>query len=306
MTNQPSDQTIVLHLLRGAVPERSDEICRLWEKYGAEIEVAPSAAGITMNADRHRVRFDTKTIDLFWLLGFSAWYSIEVYSPSLMITMLCGLPIEQAIQIDEELSLFERNYKERVQSAASLIAATSTDEIVWPPDVPKPSPDRDGLSDQEKVAFDLTTLALAFALLHEISHVRLLVEKAQPDTLADEELACDVWAREFMTAKLSSYAEERGHNYEEVSQKRAMALGLAVTIISAITPTAEQWGNSVYPPLADRTEAIIANFNLPEDSHFYLVMACLLVGIFRQKHLPLEVIGHTPKALVEALIAQMR
>lgn len=35
-----------------------------------------------MNANRHRIRFDTKTIDLFWLLGFSAWRSIEVYSPA--------------------------------------------------------------------------------------------------------------------------------------------------------------------------------------------------------------------------------
>jgi len=194
-----------------------------------------------------------------------------------------------------------------MQSAASLIAAVSTDEIAWPPDVPRPQADRDILSDpQDQVAFDLTALALAFALLHEFSHVKLLAEKAQSDTLPEEELACDVWARDFMTAKMSDHAHAHGHTYEEVSQKRAMALGLAATIIHTITPTAAQWGNSEYPPLSNRIDAIVAGFNLPQDSMHWFFMACLLVGIFRQEHRPLDVTGQTPKALTEALIARMR
>lgn len=307
MSNEPSDQTIVLHLLRGAVPERADEISGLWAKYAPAVEVAPSAAGTTMNANRHRVRFDTKTIDLFWLLGFSAWRSIEVYSPALVITMLLGVTIDQALHIDEKLTTFERDYKERMEAAASLISATSTGEIAWPPDVPRPQADRDSFSDpQDKVAFDLTALALAFALLHEFNHVKLLADKAQPDTLPEEELSCDIWAREFMTAKLAAYARAHGHAYEEVSQKRAMALALAATIIHAITPTAAQWGNSEYPPLSDRIQAIIAGFNLLPDSWYWFFMACLLVGIMRQEHRPLDIVGRTPQALAEALIARVR
>jgi Peptidase U49 len=307
MNNEPSDQTIVLHLLRGAVPERADEISGLWTQYAPAVEVAPSAAGTTMNANRHRVRFDTKTTDLFWLLGFSAWRSIEVYSPALVITMLSGLTIEQALHIDEKLVTFERDYKERMEAAASLISATSTGEIAWPPDVPRPQADRDSFSDpQDKVAFDLTALALAFALLHEFSHVKLLADKAQPDTLPEEELSCDIWAREFMTAKLAAYARAHGHAYEEVSQKRAMALALAATIIHAMTPTAAQWGNSEYPPLSDRIQAIVAGFNLPPDSWYWFFVACLLVGIIRQEHRPLDIVGQTPQALAEALIAQVR
>ena len=169
MINEPSDRTIVLHLLRGAVPERADEISSLWTKYAPAVEVAPSAVGTTMNANRHRIRFDTKTIDLFWLLGFSAWRSIEVYSPALVITMLLSLTIEQALHINEKLTTFERDYKERMEAAASLISATSTDDIAWPSDVPRPQADRDGFPDsQDKVAFDLTALALAFAAASRI------------------------------------------------------------------------------------------------------------------------------------------
>lgn len=307
MSNEPSDQTIVLHLLRGAVPERADEISGLWTKYAPAVEAAPSAAGTTMNANRHRVRFDTKTTDLFWLLGFSAWRSIEVYSPALVITMLSGLTIDQALHIDEKLTTFERDYKERMEAAASLISATSTGEIAWPPDVPRPQADRDSFSDpQDKVAFDLTALALAFALLHEFSHVKLLADRAQPDTLPEEELSCDIWAREFMTAKLAAYARAHGHAFEEVSQKRAMALALAATIIHAITPTAAQWGNSEYPPLSARIQAIVAGFNLPPNSWYWFFVACLLVGIMRHEHRPLDIVGQTPQALAEALIAQVR
>ena len=51
MATELSDRRIVLHLLRGAVPERADEISRLWSQYGHAVEVAPSAKGVTMNAD---------------------------------------------------------------------------------------------------------------------------------------------------------------------------------------------------------------------------------------------------------------
>lgn len=62
MRTEPSDRTIVLQLLRGAVPERADEISTLWRHYGHAVEVAPNTKGITMNADAARIKFDTKTI----------------------------------------------------------------------------------------------------------------------------------------------------------------------------------------------------------------------------------------------------
>ncbi|MBS0274146.1 MAG: peptidase U49, Lit peptidase [Proteobacteria bacterium] len=307
MTDEPNNRTIVLHLLRGAVPERADDISSLWRKYAPAVDVAASAGGTTMNANRHRIRFDTKTIDLFWLLGFSAWRSIEVYSPALVVSMLLGVTIDQALHIDEKLTTFERDYKERMAAAAALISAASTREMAWPPDIPQPQADRDGFPNpQDKVAFDLTALALAFALLHEFSHVKLLAEKTQPPTLSEEELACDVWARDFMTAKLAAYAQAHNHSYEEVSQKRAMGLALAAVIVHAITPTAAQWGNSEYPPLSDRIQAILGGFNLPSDSWFWFFAACLLVGILRQEHRPLDVVGRTPQALAEALIARVQ
>ncbi len=102
MTTEPSDRAIVRTLLRGAVPERADEISSLRSQYGHAVEVAPSTKGVTMNADATRIQFDTKTIDLFWLFGFNAWRAIEVYSPALALATIRGMPLDQALNADTD------------------------------------------------------------------------------------------------------------------------------------------------------------------------------------------------------------
>ncbi|GGO17611.1 hypothetical protein GCM10007972_27820 [Iodidimonas muriae] len=159
MTAEPSERTIILHLLRGAVPERADDIGRLWAQYGHAIEVSPNTEGVTMNADAKRIQFDTKTIDLFWLLGFSVWRAIEVYSPALVIATSNGIPLDQALNIDADRDQYEFDFKQRIGSAQSLIGAQQTTDISWPADVPKPTADRESLDDvQHMAAFDLIGL----------------------------------------------------------------------------------------------------------------------------------------------------
>ena len=146
-----------------------------------------------MNADATRIRFDTKTIDFFWLLGFSAWRAIEVYSPALVTMSWTGMPLDQALNIDAERGQFEFDYKQRIASAQALVAAERTADISWPSDVPQPTAVRDGLCDsQHKAVYDLVTLALGFALLHELRHVMYCADGSAPSTLPEEEIACDV------------------------------------------------------------------------------------------------------------------
>lgn len=233
MTSEPSDRTIILNLFRGAVPERADEISSLWSQYGHAVEVAPSTKGVTMNADATRIQFDTKTIDFFWLFGFSAWRAIEVYSPALVLATITGMPLDQALNVDTERGPFELDYKQRIASAQSLISADQSAEIFWPADIPEPTSDRESLGDvQHMAAFDL-----AFSLLHEFKHVMYYADSSAPSALPEEEIACDTYARDFMTSGLAAYAKKHGHNFAEVQQKRAMGIALAAVIIHAMTPT---------------------------------------------------------------------
>jgi hypothetical protein len=307
MAAEPSDRTIVLRLLRGAVPERADEISGLWSQYGHGVEVAPSTKSVTMNADDKRIQFDTKTIDFFWLLGFSAWRAIEVYSPALVVATWTGMPLDQALKIDTERGQYEFDYKQRINTAQSLIAAEQTTQISWPVDIPEPTADRDSLGNvQHKTMFDLVSFALAFALLPEFRHVMYCADKSAPSTLPEEEIGCDNWAREFMTSGLAAYAKEHGHNYAQVQQKRAMGIALAAVIIHAMTPTHAHWGNRQYPPIAERLTAMISGYNLPAGSSFWPFTPCLLIAIMRQEGRPLDIVAHSNKEMVEALLVQLR
>ena len=78
MTAHSEDTTdIIMALMLGAVPERRADIECLWEKYDPRVEVCDNARGVTLNAAGERIAFDLKTIDVFWLIGFSGWRAIE-------------------------------------------------------------------------------------------------------------------------------------------------------------------------------------------------------------------------------------
>lgn len=307
MATNPSDRTIVLHLLRGAVPERADKISSLWKQYGHAVEVAASTTGVTMNADDQRIQFDTKTIDFFWLLGFSAWRAIEVYSPALVVATSSGVPLDQALSIDTERGHYEFDFKQRIGIAHTLITAEQTSDISWPVDVPEPTADRESLGDvQHKAAFDLVSLGLAFALLHEFQHVIFCAEKSAPSTLPEEEIACDTYARDFMTSGADAYAKEHGHKFAEVQQKRAMGIALAAVIIHAMTPTHAHWGNRQYPPIAERLTAMINGYTFPDGSSFWPFTACLLIALMRGENRPLDIVAHTDREMVDLLLDRLR
>jgi hypothetical protein len=301
----PTDRTILLHLLRGAVPERADEISRLWNQYGPAVEVVPSGSGVTMDADEKRIRIDPKTIDCFWLLGFSLWHAIEVYAPALAIVTSSGITLDIALGVDSERGQYEFDFKQRINAARSLIAAQHTEHISWPDDLPKPTADREGLRDvQHMAAFDLVSLALAFALLHEFQHVIFCADKSAPSELPEEEIACDAYARDFMTSGLAAYAAKHGHSFTQVLQKRASGIAVAAAIIHIITPTHAHWGNRQYPPIAARLTALIGGYPLRDDSPFWTFTACLLIALLRQDNRGLSIAARSDREMVEMLLGQ--
>jgi len=306
MTTEPSDRTIVLNLLRGAVPEKDVELCRLWKEHGHDVEVHSSGPGLTMNANIKRIKFDTKTIDFFWLLGFGAWRAIEVYAPALALSSVLGLPLDRALSSDDELGHLEFDYKQRMAATQKLIIAQQTDDIEWPTDIPQPTSNRGSLRDeQEMAAFDLVSLALAFAILHELKHVMFRATGEAPNEGYEEEMACDTWARSTMTSNLAEYARQQNHTFAQVEQKRAMGIALAAIVVHAMTPMHARWGNEEYPPIADRLRAMINGYNLPEGSSFWLFTACLLIAIMRQEGRSLDFVAVSNKEVVETLLDKL-
>ncbi|MDE0333192.1 MAG: phage exclusion protein Lit family protein [Nitrospinae bacterium] len=296
----------VLNLMFGVTPERRHDIERLWRKYNPQVIIAPDTCRIALNVTKDRIAFSMKTIDVFWLIGFSGWHAIECYSPHVVCSYCQNQPITALIRDDEKLADVERDYKERRKSVESLISATNSHDISWPPDLPRPSADRDAMEDlQYKTAYDLTCLALGFALFHEFHHVMLDLDGQRPDDRKEEEMKCDVWAREFMTAKLATYAIEKGHSYQEVLRERSMGFALMVLILHDITPVWGHGGNQEYFSLADRLSAILSNTSLPDDDHFWIFTSSLLISVYRQKHIPVCFDPMSPRALTDTLLSNL-
>lgn len=300
----PSPEEIVAALMTGAVPERRDEIRALWKRYHPEVIVAQDAKHITLNATKNRIKFDAKTMDVFWLIGFSGWRAIECYSPHVIVSAVSGQTIERIIADDEGLAEIELAYKERRAAAQSLIDATDQATTPWPPDLPRPNSSRDAACDpQYKAAFDLTCLAVAFTLFHEFRHVMLDRDEQRPHDIREEELVCDVWAREFMTANLAAYAQDHGHDYHEVLRKRSMGFALAALILHEITPVWDHGGNNAYFSVGTRLQTILENTPLPDNDHFWVLAASLLIGIFRQKGQSISAPPTEPRSLTRHLLA---
>ena len=307
MTVQPDDpREVIKALLVGAVPERRADIERLWRKYNPRVEVCDNARGITLKATREKIEFDLKTADVFWLIGFGGWRAIECYSPLVLLSFKRNQQIEALIRDHGHLPEIERDYRERRAAVHSLLDATSASDIKWPPDLPRPSASRDAIDQsQYKTTFDLTLLALALALFHEFRHVMLDIDEKRPPDRREEEMACDVWAREFMTANAGAYAEAHLHSYQQVLQKRSMGFALAALVLHDITPVWDHGGNAEYFSLADRLTAILGNTALPDQDHFWVFTASLLLGVFRQRGTPVNVPAMSPRNLSECLIARL-
>lgn len=294
-------------LICGAAPERASEIAILWDRYRPDIHIVPDGAGVIMNANRHRIQFDFKTLDALWLIGFSGWRALETYAPHVLIATDNQQSIENIIRADGELGPFELDYKHRLRLAQDLIASDGTTAVMWPPDIPRPTADRDSLNGVEvQVAFDLTCMAVAYVFLHELRHVMFDRDGHRPAVPAEEELACDVWARGMLLDKLAVYASKHGHKYDELLNKRAIAMALASLILHMITPDHARWGNNDYPPVGERVAALVKDVPLRSSAAFWVFTASVLIGVARESHQVIDIIPDSASQLVDLLIGRLR
>lgn len=310
MTNRRAeaiDRAIVERLLAAAAPEQRASLQSLWQCYDPEFRIAEDGQGTHLNANSRRVQFDHKTLRLFWLLGFAGWRVLECYSPAIICSLASGLTLGEVIAQDHGLQAVETQFEGHLYVARNLLHAINADEIKWPSDIPMPLADRTFLAnDQEKAAFDLVCLATAYAFLHELRHVMFLNDKNAPPSRPDEEIACDAWAREFLTARIGIYVESSREPFDAVLRKRSIGLALGVFILHEITPRLGHAGTDEYPPIADRMDALLHDTGLADSDHFWIFSAAVLVAALRRRSKTPNVVGPNAKSLCEQLIGEIR
>ena len=152
----------------------------------------------------------------------------------------------------------------------------------------------------------MALLALAAFFLHEQRHVQFARSPNRPAKLAEEEIACDVYARNFLTEKLAKYASAHGHDYHQVLSKRAFGLAVGSIAIHGMTPRYERSGNAQYPSIGDRMEALVGAMSLPGDANFCLFASAVLTGIMRADGRPLDLVQTNYRSYTEALVGRLK
>ena len=306
MSTMPPNRVLIINLLRGAAPERAPELSKFFDELEPDIELTDSKSHLRMEADKGGIIFDPRFVEMVWLFAFSSWRAIETYSPAVVLAQKCGLKVDDVLKADNELGQIENNYKARINLAKALAAGTAPAAWQWPADVPRPTDQRPIVTTQDAAAYDLACLSLAAILLHETKHVVFANAPNRPEPAAAEEIACDVFARSFLTERLSAFACEYHHDYEEVLSKRAFGLAIGALIIHEITPHYARWSSPAYPSVGERIEALICGMPLPADADFWLFAACLLTGIMRSHHRPLDIVPSSFRLYTEELITALK
>lgn len=297
----------VLRLLRSTVPERAQELDVLWRKYRPDVEIAPDSSGVEMNATRERIRFDNKTLRAIWLMGFSSWNCLAIYSPAILVSELLAVPIDKILDADDDRGILEADYRGWMSIASTLLSGSGSGDDVWPEGIPEPGANRDSLGTIElKATFDLVCMATAFIFLHEFRHVMYDRDEDRPASMPDEEASCDVWARSFITQRIGEYAHENAVEFNSVHDKRSMALAMGASVLYELTPVHARWGGTTHPPIADRIHSLVTGTGPSSMSNYWMFAACLMTGILRRENRSLSIVSMGSQELVEIMIEQLR
>ena len=132
-----SDQTpTIVQCIANSAPERETQLHDFLCAYPVRFLEVEDATGIVMNATLERVKYARKDLQVVWLVGFSLWKAIHLFAPAVLGPTLFGHSSGSVIDMDENLPLFERDYRERMASIARVIEDKTLNHAVWPPDIP--------------------------------------------------------------------------------------------------------------------------------------------------------------------------
>ncbi|MCA8894457.1 MAG: hypothetical protein KDA48_04305 [Amphiplicatus sp.] len=298
---------IAFDIVCKAAPERSGDLKKFRQDYPVPFVEVCGRVGITLNANRSRIEYSRKDLQVIWLLSFSLWRSVELFSPAILLSSATESSAQDILTLDQELDEIERDYRERIGAIIQIINSEKDASEFWPPDIPKPFESRDDAeTDQDKAVFDLVMMATAVAFLHELRHVKFHVDHhdgiTRPGNRAEEELLCDVHAREWFLAKAGDYATDACHDYQAICSKRGIALIIICEFLRIATDHAGEYGSADYPPIDLRIAALSDEIKLPDFDKFWVVSGSILLGEVRRRGIrSIEIPKGTPKSVSKYL-----
>lgn len=302
----PADPAVIDLPIQGAAPESAAVWRDFRERYKLTVHMIEDRKGLTIQARKTRIEFDLKSLHWLWLLSFAGWKAWRLHGPHLFWAWLTDQRIDPALRAaDPTYGEAEADYESVRYVTRDIRNLDSAEDIAWPDSVPRPQPDKAGFEIEDQAAFDLMTIALAYMLLHEARHVRFYAEKDRPNP-AEEETACDAFARDFILGEAYQYAVETNQSVEDVVAKRSAGVALGAFALYDLTPAAGLGGTSDYPPIADRLATIYDAVDLAPDCWFWDFAASLLITLVVRQDQSFAIPDLAGRPLCEAIIDVLR
>lgn len=287
-----------IRLLRAATPERIGEVERLITLAG--FHEASDGPGFKFENVFGQVMFSNRSIMQVYLISFLAWRTLQAYSGLIIYLLYKGLPLDvnHASSLPGQAAADEAVNK-LASSLAAIRQAYSTLDVPWPAEVPPPAIERHADAEHQ-AAQEISLLALAYILMHEIHHIALAqINEATGDWA--EEHKCDEFARQMLLRDVDSYSASCGDDRDMVRNKRAMAIALANVIYAEITPK-RLWAGSDHPPIADRLLANYKEWPTDPNGHAWIYMSSALIAQLRRRGVPIgQIEFKTARELCEKL-----
>ena len=245
-------QSAAKTLFLGCAPEREKELDALWSMLAPKFQMVGDIHDgdrIIMDAGAYRyVRFNHRVLRAFWIGAFAAWEGYRAVAESEDIAL---------VNLSRLASL--------VDSFDRMLAADQPEIEPLPEGVPEPGVYLDASTDsQARAAAELATMAVGWALLHEVRHIKHQQEGTgsdphgkDPGPFHKEELSCDEFATKFLLEKAGDYAKRESVEAKKVQRKRQLAIYFAFFTITLLAK--DKWSASLsHPAVQDRINAAMA------------------------------------------------
>ncbi|WP_187829423.1 phage exclusion protein Lit family protein [Labrys sp. KNU-23] len=242
-------QEAVRRLFLGSAPERSHDLKLMWEELAPVFQLTPDehqGERIIFDAGLFRyVRFNHRVLRAFWIAGYAAWegYRLIAESPDLE-------------QLDNS------RFAELVKAFEQVIENVDPSEVPLPAGVAEPGRYPDLKNDpQGRAASELATIAVAWALLHELRHIRHQREGTGADPFGDsepkhrEEFSCDEFATTFLLERADECAAAEQVNVEHIRRKRQLGIYFGLFAVALLAK--DKWrASESHPSVQARIDAV--------------------------------------------------
>ncbi|HEX5959404.1 MAG TPA: phage exclusion protein Lit family protein [Hyphomicrobiaceae bacterium] len=262
-----------LQVPAAAAPERAPELRRIIAATRAQVEVASDKPGFQLETAFGLIVVGRRVPSAAWIIARAAWECLGAYSPAalhgtLSASQIAALPGQQAAADKVSCCL---------DHAHELLHATDVKTFDWPACVPLP--EDQAATPVDEVARDITMIAWAFVLLHELKHVQLASGHQQPLSRLDEERACDAFAISFLLDDVDRYATTAGKPLQLARDLRAMG---AITGLFLVALIGQDAGDS-HAPARERFSMLFDKVGVQPVQWFWLYAAVLLMGTLQAR-----------------------